>query len=145
MKYGNRSISIWKTIISSPISLIVLVIFFAVLAKATWNIRQKSLISSSRLNQARVELIKLEMRGGDLESKIGRMSTEQGIEAELRTKYRATKEGEMVAVIVDDESSENSKKGGQLFGLEGTGEGGSGEVESKESETWLRKLLKYIW
>ena len=99
MKYGNRR---GKRFVSSPLLLIGLLIVFAFLAKAAWNIRHKAVVSAARLSAAEAELNKLTAHKKDLERHVGYLSSEQGIEAELRTKYRAVKDGESVAVIVDD-------------------------------------------
>jgi cell division protein FtsB len=78
-------------------------IVLAVLIKATWSIHQKVVISDTKLAQARAELSKLQARQENLTAQVGYLSTDQGIEAELRTKYRAVKDGESVAVILGDD------------------------------------------
>ncbi len=103
MKYGKRPLR--RHIISSPFTLVGLFILAIILAKAAWNINQKALASAAKVSQAQIELTKLEDRQKDLSHQVGYLSTEQGIEAELRTKYRAVKEGESVAVIVDPPGS----------------------------------------
>lgn len=103
MKYGNYSRTKRKfNLMKSPITLVVAVIIFAVLVKATWSIHQKVLVSNIKLSQAQTELAKLKARDTDLATQVNYLSSDQGIEAELRTKYRAVKDGESVAVIVDD-------------------------------------------
>jgi cell division protein FtsB len=99
MKYGNRSL--WKRTISSPFTLLGVLILFVILVKATWNVHQKALTSSNRLNETQAELSRLQAHQKDIATHISYLSTDQGIEAELRTKYRAVKPGESVAVIVD--------------------------------------------
>ncbi len=69
--------------------------------------REKLTLSKTRLETTAMELTKLEDHQDDLANKIKYLSTEQGIEAELRTKYRAIREGESVAVIVDNEQAAN--------------------------------------
>jgi len=98
MHYGNRprKASIW----TSPVALVVLVIVCAMLAKAVYNIHSKQVISSERLEMAQAELEKLKVRKDELDRNLRALSSEQGVEAELRTKYRAVKSGESVAVIV---------------------------------------------
>ena len=100
MKYGNRSL--WQKIIASPLSVIVFAVLLAILARATWNIYNKANLSSAKLTQAQRELLQLQKRDSELLAKVGQLSTDQGIEAEIRTKYHAVKEGESVAVILDD-------------------------------------------
>ena len=100
MKYGNSSL--WKKFISSPFTLVVVIVVFLFLVKTVWGIREKNSLSVSKLESAETELIKLESHQRDLAEQIRHLSTERGIESELRTKYRAIHEGESVAVIVDD-------------------------------------------
>lgn len=107
MKYGNRSL--WKRFIASPIALVVAAVLLAILAKAGWNIYEKAQISSDRLEQAQAELAKLRDRQTKLSETVGYLSTERGLENEIRTKYHAIKDGESVAVIVD-ESKEQSQR-----------------------------------
>ncbi len=105
MKYGNRSI--WKKLIASPLSLLVLLVLAFILGRAVLNISYKANISSAKLTQAEIELAKLTARQQDVASKVGRLSTDQGLETEIRTKYHAVKQGEQVAVIVDDSQTAN--------------------------------------
>jgi predicted Holliday junction resolvase-like endonuclease len=106
MKYGKSGI--WRKIISSPFILLIILLFFIFLVKVVWAIREKVVISNSRLYSTNAELLKLQTHQNDLSKKISYLSTEQGIEAELRTKYRAIREGESVAVIVDRDQASSS-------------------------------------
>jgi cell division protein FtsB len=99
MAYGNRSLT--KRLVSSPISLVLAAVLFVVLAKGVWTIHLKAAASSARLEEAHAELVKLQARQTDLSKKVEYLSTNEGIEAEIRTKYRAVHEGESVAVIID--------------------------------------------
>lgn len=99
MNYGNRS-SIRK-ILASPFVLFFVLIIFTILARATWKVHQKEMLSSSKLAQTQGELERLKTRQIELENQLGYLSSEEGVEAELRTKYRAVREGESVAVIID--------------------------------------------
>lgn len=73
-----------------------------VLARASLNIYSKVETSETKLLQAQANLEKLSERQQDISRKVEYLSTDQGIEAEIRTKYHAVKDGEQVAVIVDD-------------------------------------------
>ncbi|MEN9524373.1 MAG: hypothetical protein RL536_442 [Candidatus Parcubacteria bacterium] len=99
MKYGNSSV--WKKVLGSPFSLVLLLVLVYVLGRAVLNIYHKADTSESRLAQAQMELSKLGERKNVLTNKVSQLSTEQGIEAEVRTKFHAVKEGESVAVIID--------------------------------------------
>lgn len=99
MKYGNRSL--WQRFIASPISLVVLAVLLFILARATVNIHGKADMSAERLDRAQAALDKLSRRQADMAERVSYLSTDQGMEAEIRTRYHAVKEGESVAVIVD--------------------------------------------
>lgn len=99
MKYGNRSV--WNKIVASPITLVIVLLLLIVLIRATWNIHEKAGISATRLDEVNAELNRLKERQSDLSMKVQYLSTDQGLEAEMRTKYLAVKNGEWVAVIID--------------------------------------------
>ncbi|MDE1966725.1 MAG: hypothetical protein KGI45_01460 [Patescibacteria group bacterium] len=107
MRNGKRAWS-FKRFLSSTPALILAVIVFAATAKAVWNIHEKTVESADRLAQAQAALSDLEAHKADLQAEIGRLDTSQGLEAELRSKYRAVKEGESVAVIIDPADSASS-------------------------------------
>ncbi len=103
MKYGNRST--WKKYAASPIALALLVVIVVVLIRATSNISHKAELGAARLAQAQAEYHKLTDRQTDLSTKVTQLSSEDGLESEVRAKYRAVKEGESIAVIIDDKKA----------------------------------------
>lgn len=103
MRYGNSLPS--KKFALSPLVLVGLLFVLGLAIKATWSIYHKTVIETEKLSQASAELARLEVQKKDLEEEVKRLSTDQGIEAELRTKYRAVKEGESVAVILDNNNT----------------------------------------
>ncbi len=86
--------------------LVVLCLMLVGIVNATFNVYQKHRLSSMNLDIATKEFDKLKDRHLTLASQIDRLHTEQGTEEEIRQKYRVVKEGEEIAVIVD----ENKKK-----------------------------------
>lgn len=94
-----------RKIIYSPIILLILGIILVLLVRGAWGVYKKAQISSQNLEQERNELEKLATREKNLASSIDYLKTDQGIESEIRTKFRAVKEGEKVVVIVDDQAS----------------------------------------
>ncbi len=132
MKYGNRPKMRIQRIAHSPITLVVALILCFILGKAAWGVYEKAAATEVRLSQVQSELVKLEDRHKVLASKVSLLSTEEGVEAEMRTKYRAVKEGEFVAVIVDSKTlpalalsaSTTAQKGlwGRLWAWFGIGE-----------------------
>lgn len=103
MKYGNRAH--WKRYLASPVALIFLLLVLFVLARATFRLTAKADSGEVRLAQAQAEYQKLEQRKADLSIKVEKLSTTEGLESEIRAKYRAVKDGESVAVIIDEEHS----------------------------------------
>lgn len=97
----NSNYTLWKRITSSPIVLIVAIIALFFLARSVWNVHKGSNIVAFKLDEAQSELSHLNDQQGVLTGKIAQLSTPQGVESELRTKYRAVKEGEFVAVVLD--------------------------------------------
>ena len=102
MKYSNKPI--FERIAASPLALIAALVVLGFLIKAAWGSHQKAVQSSQKLSTEQAELAKLEQNQNDLSSQVAYLSTDQGVEAEMRTKFKAVKEGEQVAVIVDDGS-----------------------------------------
>jgi cell division protein FtsB len=103
MKYGNNPG--WKRFLASPVALILVLIVLVILARATMRLSAKADAGEERLTQAQAEYNKLKERQADLSFKVGKLSTDEGLESEIRAKYRAVKEGESVAVILDDEET----------------------------------------
>lgn len=61
--------------------------------------------SKSDYERAQAELKNLANRQNELEKNIQHLETQRGIEAELRTRFNASKEGEELLVIVNDKGS----------------------------------------
>lgn len=95
--------------IYSPLSLLVLLILFIVIAKSLFGVYQKEKISAANLERERIELAKLVAREDNLASSLEYLKTDAGVESEIRGKFRAVKEGEQVAVIVDNEAATSSQ------------------------------------
>lgn len=91
-----------KKILYSPIVLLILAIIFVMLLRGVWGVYKKSQISYENLEREKNELNKLMAREKTLNSSIEYLKTEQGIEDEIRTKFRAVKDGEQVAVIINE-------------------------------------------
>lgn len=100
MDYGNKRRV--RRIARTPVALVLALILFIFAARSVWNMYEKSKIVDKRLEQAKTELAKLEERRDDLSQKLDYLSSERGQEAAMRTKYRGVREGEKVAVIVDE-------------------------------------------
>lgn len=118
-----------KRYLYSKPALVVLTLIFLFVAKATWNVYDKVEISQDNLSMAERELDKLKVRKEALASQIEYLQSEQGVEAEIRQKFRLVKEGEEIAVIIDDDitlptasTTENKSLWQSFKGLFGGGE-----------------------
>ncbi len=80
------------------ITLLILIIFFA---RATYGVYQKQEESSANTLQAAGELKRLVDRQTLLNTELARLSTNEGIEEEIRAKFGVSKPGEEVLIIVD--------------------------------------------
>ena len=94
-----------RKILYSPIVLIILFIIFVILTRSLWGVYEKERISSENLSKEKTELEKLSLREKDLASALEYLKTDQGIENEIRSKFRVVREGEKVAVIVGEEAT----------------------------------------
>jgi len=126
MKYGKKPL--WKKIMNSKIVFIVLLVFFVFMARATWKMFDKTYSSKERITQAETLLASLGEREKVLSEKVSYLSTEQGIESEIRTKFRVAKDGEMVAVIVDDAKTASDTQASSII----------------PNISWWERLLKII-
>jgi len=138
MKYGKYKMrsSTAKKIFSSPFTLIVIAVIFVILLRATWSMHKKADVSRTKLDQAEVVLTKLSDRQNDLGAQVQRLSTEQGIEAEIRTKYKGVREGESVAVIIGDDAS--------ATGTDTATATSTSQATSTASVGWFKGLLQKI-
>ncbi|MDO8430518.1 MAG: hypothetical protein Q7S72_00815 [Candidatus Taylorbacteria bacterium] len=94
-----------RRILYSPIVLIILSGLLIVLVSGVWGVYKKTQLSIENLEREKMEFEKLVIREKTLASSIDYLKTEQGIENEIRTKFRAVKEGEKVVVIIDNQAS----------------------------------------
>ncbi len=94
-----------RKVIYSPIILIVLCLTLFLLVKGVWSVYQKQKLSLQNLEKERKELEKLVSREKTLATSINYLKTDQGVENEIRSKFRAVKENEKVVVIIDDQAS----------------------------------------
>lgn len=62
-------------------------------------------VAKERLDKAQNDQRKLEDRKNDIAAKVEYLSTDKGMESEIRSKFRLAEEGESVAVIVSDTSN----------------------------------------
>lgn len=91
----------------SPIVAIILVIFvvWGGVSVVRAGLKQREAIHLR--DESRKELAELEEKQVVLGQKIENLSTEQGVEAEVRQRYRVVKPGEQLVIVVDNEEGES--------------------------------------
>jgi len=104
-----------KTIIYSWATLFILVVFSGILLFGVVDIIKKSRETTKNKAAALKQLATLEEQEIQLQSEIGNLKTEEGIEENIRDRFFMVKEGEEFIVIVDDEAEnqnqDTNKKG----------------------------------
>jgi len=128
MRNGNR-MRVVRRILSSPITIALILVLVFFLGRAAWNMHKTAELAQSKLSQAQAGLEQLQSQQADLSAAVNSMSTQAGIEAELRTKYPAVKPGESVAVIVDNSSSTPVS---------------TATPSSEQSESWWGRVMQDI-
>ncbi len=94
-----------RNILYSPIVLIALVCLIVFFAHATWGVYQKERDSAATAVQAQAELTRMEDRNAVLTSNIQKLSTDEGVEEEIRQQFGVAKPGENMIIIVGNNES----------------------------------------
>lgn len=97
-----------RKILYSPFVLITLFIITILISSGVVSVYKKAKLSEENLEREKRELERLAVREKTLTSSINYLKTDQGIENEIRTKFRAVREGEKVVVIIDSQQSTTS-------------------------------------
>ncbi len=92
-----------RKILYSRTMIFFLFLVFVFLLQATWRVYHKQAISRQSLNQVIQESKRLDDRERAIQASVDYLQTDKGVEAEIRSKFRATKPGEQVAIIINDE------------------------------------------
>lgn len=95
---------------SSPFVLIPLSVVVFFLVRGTWNIYLKNQASIDELVGAQERLTKLQGRESSLALATARLSTDVGIEGEIRDRFQMARAGEKEVVIVDSSFAVQEKK-----------------------------------
>ncbi|MEX2514765.1 MAG: hypothetical protein WD335_01380 [Candidatus Paceibacterota bacterium] len=90
-----------RVIYSIPF-LIFLTVMVVLVVMAAWNMYQTSYGTEQRLERLRAEHQELQQREEIVSNDALNVSTERGLEAEIREKFSVAAEGERVIVLVDD-------------------------------------------
>jgi cell division protein FtsB len=99
----------YRKFIYSPVILLLLLFILFLVLKALWGVYAKEEISSDYLKSEQGELDKMVARQKELAQSVEFLKTDRGVEAEIRSKFRVIKEGESVAVILDNDATSTPK------------------------------------
>lgn len=94
-----------KIIYAKP-TIIIMAIFAVLIFHSAWRMHEKSLDAISKRDKALEELHALETRKAELESDVARLSSDRGIEEEIRDRFMVAKEGEKVMIVVAPKSED---------------------------------------
>jgi cell division protein FtsB len=133
---NRRNSFSWKRLLKSPVTLIIILVIFVVLARAAWTMVSRSRLSAERLSQAQAQYAKLEQSQTRLSEEVMELSSPGGIEADLREKYHAVTPGESVAVIVDSPSGNDSSADQSASALNASSTAPVGD--------WWQRLLEFF-
>lgn len=89
----------FRRMLYSKIVAVALLALFVLVAQATWGMYEKSVEAGERRDRAEMTLRGYEERTQELDANIERLSTERGIEEEIRDRFMVAKEGEGVIVV----------------------------------------------
>jgi cell division protein FtsB len=92
----------------SGVAFVVMLALLVLLVQAGAGMFAKAREAREKRDVAAAELERLEARETDLKSEIARLSSDRGVEEELRDRFFVAKEGEKIAVVADGASSGDS-------------------------------------
>lgn len=95
----------YKKFIYSPFTLFLLFLVLLVLFRALWGVYTKEQTSAQYLQKEQEQLASVISRQKELAQSVDYLKTDAGVEAEIRSKFRVVREGESVAVIIDNDAS----------------------------------------
>lgn len=95
----------FRNFIYNKFTLSVLFVIVLLALHSTWKVYQKRKESFAMMSASMVRLNELEQRDRELELKIKKLSTESGLEEEIRSKFNVAKDSENIVIIVREEDS----------------------------------------
>ena len=105
-----REKRLFRRVIASKITLVVLLTLALLLSNSVWGVWGKMRETAELRAREEERLAELEARAAALKAEIDRLTTERGIEAEIRSKFDLAKSGESVLVITDSKEMEDGEK-----------------------------------
>jgi len=91
-----------KSWFNSPWVTCILIIFLAWGAVSVFNAYKKQRTAVALLSQSRDDMNKLTAQQASLTNQIQSLSTDRGVEAEVRERYRVVKPGEQLVIVVNN-------------------------------------------
>jgi cell division protein FtsB len=95
-----------RRFVASPWVLAGIGVLIVIAGMNTWDMYQKWRLSEEALEKTRASYENLEKREAFLDSKIDSLSTEAGVEAEVRERFGVAKPGEGVIVVLSEEEEQ---------------------------------------
>lgn len=93
----------FRKFLYSRTMIFILFVVFVFLVRATWKVYKQEQVSRANLQKVMNETDRLTARENTLKQDISYLETDDGVDAEIRQKFRAVKPGEQVAVIVREQ------------------------------------------
>ena len=124
MPHPKKTNKFQRVLLSWPF-IIVLLILVVLVAVAAWNMFQTqrgTQTTVARLEADREDLLARKTSVSDAALDV---STDRGVQQEIREKFSVAKEGERVIVLVDDEDNNSTS--------------------STESQGWVKSIFSKIW
>ena len=87
-------------------AIVILAVICLFLGRAVWNIYQKNALARAGRDETARELQDLKLRQTNVEVKLSKMQTRQGVEEEIRKTLPVAKDGEHVITIIDQTGSD---------------------------------------
>lgn len=100
-----------RRFLGSGVSFVVVLLLLIVFVQAAVGMYAKAREAKEKRDLSISELKRLQARETDLQTEISRLSSERGVEEELRGRYFVAKEGERVAVVNITSSESESTSG----------------------------------
>lgn len=93
-----------RRIIYGKPMIIALALLFVLISRGAWGMYEKSVEAKEKSDRAIEKLSELKAREAQLSSDIENLSTERGVEGEIRDRFMVAKEGENVMIVTDPET-----------------------------------------
>lgn len=114
---GFREKRQWRALLHSRIALGVLVVLVLFLGKGVFGVGQTAWETYTLRKKQERTLEELEARAAALQAEIDRLSSERGLEEEIRGTFDVAREGEEVMVIIDPKNTKDEADAAQEGGF----------------------------